>query len=297
MAIKTKFQELQECYNPAYKRLTRLASPLYRRFGIHGYRLFIVYSTGEWYFFSNNASCNRDHLAQQHENNMDRFYPIHALPSMLSAPRIIWDLMPASVNNKIDSDIADEYDYFHRYTMSYKIDTSKGLAIVCSHFLAPKDLQEINNFYVNESELLTRFNRYAFGEMKDYLHTLPPHVSPQSDAPIVSDMIKNSFKLKDSINEFLKDTHIHYPKYTECDNITLSARQKELMYWMLRGKSEAETAIILGLSPHTVRSYYVILKRKFRVNSKVELLLKLIDLGLIASDDWNKLQEFITRPF
>jgi len=55
----------------------------------------------------------------------------------------------------------------------------------------------------------------------------------------------------------LSHTVLHYaaPPAAETPAPPLSTRQRECLLWASRGKTMEETAIIMGISPHTARSY------------------------------------------
>ena len=89
-----------------------------------------------------------------------------------------------------------------------------------------------------------------------------------------------------NINSFVEATDLHYPKYNELANIKLSQREKEIIYWYLRGKSNTETAMILNITKNTVVTHFDRLKTKLGCYYKPHLLLKLIDGEFISPDDW-----------
>ena len=63
--------------------------------------------------------------------------------------------------------------------------------------------------------------------------------------------------------------------------IRLSKRQSQCLYYVLRGKSAAAIAKILGLSPKTVEYYIDEIKNKMRCQNKSELIEKSIEKGYI----------------
>ena len=64
----------------------------------------------------------------------------------------------------------------------------------------------------------------------------------------------------------------------------LSPRQGQCVYWMAMGKHDGETAIILGISIHTVREYIESAKAKIGAETRVELGLKALAYGLLVPD-------------
>jgi DNA-binding CsgD family transcriptional regulator len=63
------------------------------------------------------------------------------------------------------------------------------------------------------------------------------------------------------------------------DVVSLSARERQIMMFLLGGDSRKEVAAKLKLSTHTVADYLKIIYRKLRVNSRAELLSKFIPGG------------------
>jgi len=59
--------------------------------------------------------------------------------------------------------------------------------------------------------------------------------------------------------------------------LSFSKRETECMYFTARGKSAKEIAKLLGLSYRTVEFYMSNIKKKLKVNSKNELIDKIID--------------------
>ena len=90
----------------------------------------------------------------------------------------------------------------------------------------------------------------------------------------------------ENIETFVDETNMHYPKHKELANIQLNQRETDIIRWYLLGKSVSQTAQILGLSHHTVHTYFDRLKKKMGCHFKPQLLLKLIDGEFIGPDDW-----------
>lgn len=62
-----------------------------------------------------------------------------------------------------------------------------------------------------------------------------------------------------------------------------SKREKDCMYFLIRGKTAKETAQLLGLSPRTVENYLSNIKIKLNVYSKSELIDKIFEMNLPES--------------
>lgn len=65
------------------------------------------------------------------------------------------------------------------------------------------------------------------------------------------------------------------------DNIKLSDRQSEVLFYLLRGKTIKQIAILLNLSSRTTEDYLEQLKNKFNVSNRYELIDTAISLGYL----------------
>jgi len=65
------------------------------------------------------------------------------------------------------------------------------------------------------------------------------------------------------------------------ENVQLTAREKEVLAWAARGKTVADTAQILGISPETVEGFVKQALRKLDAANKTHGVAKSIALGLI----------------
>lgn len=66
---------------------------------------------------------------------------------------------------------------------------------------------------------------------------------------------------------------------------TLSDRQRECVLWMARGKTAAETAIILGISLETINQHLKISRERYGVHCKQMLVIRAMFDGLIGFRD------------
>ncbi|MXO48408.1 hypothetical protein GRI69_09080 [Erythrobacter vulgaris] len=63
--------------------------------------------------------------------------------------------------------------------------------------------------------------------------------------------------------------------------VILSAREREVLTWMGRGKSATETAEILHISPETVKTYVKRVYEKLEANDRVTATVRALKLGLV----------------
>lgn len=79
-----------------------------------------------------------------------------------------------------------------------------------------------------------------------------------------------------------------FEQKTKYPGVALSKRQSQCLYHLLRGKSAASIAKILGLSPKTVEYYIDEIKNKMHCSTKAELIEKSIDKGFIDVNPFAK---------
>lgn len=64
--------------------------------------------------------------------------------------------------------------------------------------------------------------------------------------------------------------------------ITLTVREKECLLWAARGKTASETALIMGITDHTVKAHLMHAAQKLDATNKTQAVVKAIYLQLIA---------------
>lgn len=65
----------------------------------------------------------------------------------------------------------------------------------------------------------------------------------------------------------------------------LSPMQREALLWAARGKTVSETAQILGLTQHTIRTHCQIARGKLRAVNIVQAVVSALALGVIGLED------------
>ncbi|MFZ9035085.1 MAG: helix-turn-helix transcriptional regulator, partial [Francisellaceae bacterium] len=63
---------------------------------------------------------------------------------------------------------------------------------------------------------------------------------------------------------------------------SLTEKEKQCLYWLLRGKNAREIAKLLFRSPRTIESHIDILKHKFDASSKTVLIDKALNSGVLS---------------
>jgi len=79
-------------------------------------------------------------------------------------------------------------------------------------------------------------------------------------------------------------THIYGKKRQDSESVVLSAREKEILDWLKRGKSSWEISVILGISERTVNFHVNNVMRKLDTSKRQQAIAVAARLGLIDID-------------
>lgn len=151
----------------------------------------------------------------------------------------MWDHLPCDPH-KI-------YEYVRReHSLAHGLTVVQQYGAYCDMFLfaTKPNNSQINNFYLNQKELFTRF-------ISDFYDTLAPTLLELSHHKIFV-----PFNTGDD----------------ESPLITLSPRQQDCAILMAEGLTAKEIAKTLQLSPRTVEEYIDTLKEKFEAKNRLHLL-------------------------
>ena len=149
-------------------------------------------------------------------------------------------------------------------------------------FALSKNSIEMINMYLNNMEIFESFKSY-FREKANKLIKradksriiLPSHMRLNfSGLALDDDVTKNINLLKDQAKNINHLLQLHF-------NTKLTIRELQSLSHLLRGRTAAETAQALNISPKTVESYIDSSKAKLNCFSRAELFDKILDAYLI----------------
>lgn len=85
------------------------------------------------------------------------------------------------------------------------------------------------------------------------------------------------------IHTMLQGAHLRICAIMESENpeVSLSERERQVLAWMGRGKSAADIATILEISPETVKTYTKRIYEKLQTNDRVTATVRALKLGLV----------------
>ncbi len=237
--------------------------------GIHTFTALINYNDGNQVNLSNRPSWIDDYYALELYNSS----------SYDNAP----DLFHSGYNLWSANSTLPVFQYgLQRY------DSGQGLTIIHRQpdntsfyfFSGSGQNTQLYNFIINNLVFFERFIQYF---LKQEENILKKAYSLNLKRQINKKKLIDIKTVKHSLDEYQKLCHIKHNIENKFDfisrtdlspEISLSPRQKQVMYWSIHGKSAKETAKILGISHRTVERHFEILRKKTGTSNKQELTFK-----------------------
>lgn len=150
------------------------------------------------------------------------------------------------------------------------------------HFASSRNNQSINDFYINNPDLLKRFIFY-FKEKADALIQQASKNSivlpmPIKIEPLIGAKIESQHALKNLYDRISCKTYHLNSKY---NNAMLTKKEVECLFWLCQGKSSEEISLILSISTPTVLNNIDIIKNKTMVQSSLKLTEIASELGIL----------------
>lgn len=131
----------------------------------------------------------------------------------------------------------------------------------------------LNNFYFSNIDLLKKFIHYFHESANEIIQTA------QKDRIIIKDrcdITTNPYLDADFITlraDFLKDIHFNENRI---NLLLLTAREKEVMYNLLKGHTAKETSVKMHISPKTIARHLENIKEKLGSHNKIDLIRQLL---------------------
>ena len=86
----------------------------------------------------------------------------------------------------------------------------------------------------------------------------------------------NQLQLHNTISEY--NHHICHKENFKLSNKCVSKREKECLYYLIRGMTAKEIGRALNLSPRTIEFYIENMKKKFSCHNRIDLIAKAYDI-------------------
>lgn len=175
--------------------------------------------------------------------------------------------------------IAEDFNIFTPINIIQKIDN--GIEAFTYAF-SSKENPGLT-FYFSHLDLLKKFGEYFKLQAEDIINEaennkieVPAHLtSPTKEAPNSYEEDVKYIMMNITIPEDISDEHKHLKELTKKEFVCLC--------YYLMGKTAAEIAVSLKLSPKTVSAHIYNVRTKLKCKNRSELFQKAWDMGLISS--------------
>jgi len=232
------------------------------------------FDDGSIHFLATESEVGSFHLQQG--------YPVGPyIPNCLLADKFSYLPNPESNDLKFSQAY---YDYKNKFQISYPFYLFERYQGYVDYFHFSTDLNnpQIINFYLNRMDLLESFKVY-FKNKADMIFQranrnriiLPQHMrlnfkglTPNDEVTNALHLLKNRAK---DINQLL---YLHF-------NTKLTIRELQSLSYLIKGRTAAETAQILRISPKTVEYYIDSVKAKLNCLSRADLFDKVWGTSLL----------------
>lgn len=203
------------------------------------------------------------------------------IPENMLKDKFYYFASPNNVNVKFNEAY---YEYTSKFKLLYPIymfERYKGYVDIFV-FATSDDDYKIINFYVNNMDILESFKLYFKDKAAKIVckanksRIVIPNCMRLNFTGLSSndDITKNVNFLKEHTNNINHILKLHF-------NTKLTQRELQSLSCLLRGRTAAETAQTLNISPKTIESYIESVKNKLNCLTRSELFNKIFDRNLI----------------
>jgi DNA-binding CsgD family transcriptional regulator len=246
-----------------HERMLAVCKPL-EQFGINYFYYIKIFNDGRKFYITNNFHF----LKHVVENNLNlKPSPVMAQEiaqlSQMNSHCALWTGLPKDERHEIlyQINIWNGISFYHKtkeYTEAFG-------------FASNKENDNILNFYINKKSILDLFFVFFKEKNSDLINIQDENKFIQPISIFHNDIASPSALLDSNIIEnFLKN--ITTEKFYLKNGISLGKREGECLTYFSTGKTAKEIARIMNLSPRTVESYIINVKRKVGINKKSELI-------------------------
>jgi DNA-binding CsgD family transcriptional regulator len=244
--------------------IKEICRPLMKELGINNVIYNEISSDNKLLVLNSNESFYQDKL----DSNIIQRIPDFMSNYMNSNGVYLFDVMPFKEESlELDenyNEILKQYNYSHSFRMVKTLQSKEKTTRIQFGFYAPSGNSDINNIYINNIDKISHFMAYFHNRVKN-LSNIKCDISNKSLDE------SNDFSLGELILE--KDLHTAHSLLTKT--------QLEILTWLKKGKTAAETAQIMQKSKRTIEWHFTNICHALSVFNKTQALVKAIEMRLI----------------
>ena len=165
--------------------------------------------------------------------------------------------------------LLNHFDYGHSFRI---LEITAPCTIKLYSFDAPLGKQDMNHVYLNNLNIFKKFNLYFENQIASIRNKINQNPLPEDQFSEFTNLWDLTFRQNNFIEQTLPATF-----YSLESKIQITPREKEVLFWYIKGKTSDETAKLLNVSRRTIERHFENLREKFGCFSKSQIALKLMD--------------------
>ncbi len=166
--------------------------------------------------------------------------------------------------------LLNHFDYGHSFRI---LEITNVHTIKLYSFDAPLNKNDINHIYLNNLDVFKKFNSYFEDRITFIRNDLYKAHLQSTQPPEFTDLFVSSLKQSEMIESSpLSDF------YASDNKIQITPREREILFWYIKGKTSDETARLLNISRRTIDRHFENLREKFGCFSKNQIAFKVMNI-------------------
>lgn len=192
-------------------------------------------------------------------------FDIHMAQQRLPEQYILWDSIEMKKESKQLDDDFKGFGLDHTFTIIQETKHGKE----CFHFAAKPEHYSINNSYLQNLDLLKKFISYFNEKISEH-----KNLNSAYEIKFKIDQEHGGYFTN---NEFAQISYAEFNQKIKSDRIYLNKeqyltnRELECLYWLAKGKTLDEAAIILKITTRTIKAHIGNIKEKFACYNQFQL--------------------------
>ncbi|WP_232505584.1 helix-turn-helix transcriptional regulator [Legionella clemsonensis] len=166
--------------------------------------------------------------------------------------------------------LLNHFEYGHSFRILEIADYNR---IKLYSFDAPLGKRDINHVYLNNLEIFKKFSSYFEDKITFIRDKFDANSLQDNKYAEFIHLWNSSFKQNGIMDHTLPTMF-----YSAESKIQITPREREVLFWYIKGKTSEETAKLLDVSRRTIERHFENLRDKFGCFSKNQIALKLMDM-------------------